>query len=308
MAPRPAAATFRPSAFRDDRRHARARYRRALDRGGPGGARPLARLAQFRRALSANGAGARYVPLDGGEAWRLDPERLAAAVGPATRAILFNSPANPTGYVATEAELIAVLKLARARDLWIVADEIYGRLTYGGRARPRFTTSCGLTTNPVRADVLEELGDDGLADRMAGGAAGPWAPRSKISFNTPLRAYRSPLSAERPRRSRRANPSSPFSREPARPARHRRRRPRRDRAGSLRASRGRLLPLRRGRRRTDSRRLALRLVDEAGSAWRRARLSVSAARAICGYVSRARPMKWPRRPAALRVGSRGKYA
>ena len=70
--------------------------------------------------------------------WRLDPERLAAAVGPATRAILFNSPANPTGYVATEAELIAVLDLARARDLWIVADEIYGRLTYGGRRAPSF--------------------------------------------------------------------------------------------------------------------------------------------------------------------------
>ena len=92
----------------------------------------------FAGALSANGARARYVPLDGGETWRLDPERLAAAVGPATRAILFNSPANPTGYVATEAELIAVLDLARARDLWIVADEIYGRLTYGGRRAPSF--------------------------------------------------------------------------------------------------------------------------------------------------------------------------
>ena len=92
----------------------------------------------FAGALSANGARARYVPLDRGETWRLDPERLAAAVGPATRAILFNSPANPTGYVATEAELIAVLDLARARDLWIVADEIYGRLTYGGRRAPSF--------------------------------------------------------------------------------------------------------------------------------------------------------------------------
>src|SRR5271167_4191623 len=38
----------------------------------------------FAGALSANGARARYVPLDGGEAWRLDPERLAAAVTPAT--------------------------------------------------------------------------------------------------------------------------------------------------------------------------------------------------------------------------------
>jgi aspartate/methionine/tyrosine aminotransferase len=55
-----------------------------------------------------------------------------------TSAILFNSPANPTGYVATEAELIAVLELARAHDLWIVADEIYGRLTFGARRAPSF--------------------------------------------------------------------------------------------------------------------------------------------------------------------------
>jgi aspartate/methionine/tyrosine aminotransferase len=92
----------------------------------------------FAGALSANGARARYVRLDRGEAWRLDPERLAAAVTPVTSAILFNSPANPTGYVATEAELIAVLELARAHDLWIVADEIYGRLTFGARRAPSF--------------------------------------------------------------------------------------------------------------------------------------------------------------------------
>jgi aspartate/methionine/tyrosine aminotransferase len=92
----------------------------------------------FAGALSANGARARYVPLDRGETWRLDPERLAAAVGPTTRAIFFNSPANPTGYVATEAELIAVLDLARSRGLWIVADEIYGRLTFGAERAPSF--------------------------------------------------------------------------------------------------------------------------------------------------------------------------
>jgi len=92
----------------------------------------------FAGALSANGARARHVPLDFGRRWRLDPERLAAAVTPATRAILFNSPANPTGYVATEAELTAVLELARGRGLWIVADEIYGRLTYGGARAPSF--------------------------------------------------------------------------------------------------------------------------------------------------------------------------
>ena len=50
----------------------------------------------FAGALAANGARARFVPLERGERWKLDPTRLAEAVGPSTRAILFNSPANPT--------------------------------------------------------------------------------------------------------------------------------------------------------------------------------------------------------------------
>jgi aspartate/methionine/tyrosine aminotransferase len=92
----------------------------------------------FAGALAANGARPCFVTLERGEAWRLDPERLAAAVTPATRAIFFNSPANPTGFIATQAELIAALDLARRHDLWIVADEIYGRLTYDGRRAPSF--------------------------------------------------------------------------------------------------------------------------------------------------------------------------
>jgi len=92
----------------------------------------------FAGALAANGARAVFSPLHRGARWELDPERLAAAVTPATRAIMFNSPANPTGYVATRDELIAVLDLARWHDLWIIADEIYGRLTYDGLRAPSF--------------------------------------------------------------------------------------------------------------------------------------------------------------------------
>ncbi len=92
----------------------------------------------FAGALSSNGARAVFAPLDRGARWSLDADRLAAATTPATRAILFNSPANPTGYVATREELTAVLELARRRNLWIIADEIYGRLTYGAQRAPSF--------------------------------------------------------------------------------------------------------------------------------------------------------------------------
>lgn len=92
----------------------------------------------FAGAVALAGGRAVFVPLERGERWRLDPERLASAITPATRTIFLNSPANPTGFVATREELEAVLALARRHGLWIVADEIYGRLTYRGERAPSF--------------------------------------------------------------------------------------------------------------------------------------------------------------------------
>ena len=92
----------------------------------------------FAGALASNGARAVFVELDAGPSWRLDPARLEAAITPRTRAILFNSPANPTGYVASREEIVAVLEIARRHGLWIIADEIYGRLVYGRARAPSF--------------------------------------------------------------------------------------------------------------------------------------------------------------------------
>jgi aspartate/methionine/tyrosine aminotransferase len=93
----------------------------------------------FAGAVSLAGGRAVFVPLErGAERWRLDVERLASAVTPATRTIFVNTPANPTGFVATLEEIKAVLALARQHGLWIIADEIYGRLTYAGERAPSF--------------------------------------------------------------------------------------------------------------------------------------------------------------------------
>ena len=92
----------------------------------------------FAGALMANGARPVFAELERAERWRLDPSRLEAAATSSTRAIFFNSPANPTGYVATREELVAVLDFARRRGLWIIADEIYGRMTFDGALAPSF--------------------------------------------------------------------------------------------------------------------------------------------------------------------------
>ncbi len=92
----------------------------------------------FVGAVETSGARAVAVPLDRKGRWSLGPEKLAVAVNPATRAIFFNSPANPTGFLATREEIAATLELARRNDLWIIADEIYGRVTYDGSRAPSF--------------------------------------------------------------------------------------------------------------------------------------------------------------------------
>ena len=92
----------------------------------------------FVGAVESAGARAVAVRLDQEKRWSLDPQKLAAAVMPATRAIFLNSPANPTGFIATREEISATLEIARRHDLWIIADEIYGRITYDGELAPSF--------------------------------------------------------------------------------------------------------------------------------------------------------------------------
>lgn len=62
--------------------------------------------------------------------FRLDAKRLEDAITDRTRAIILNSPSNPTGAVYTRGELEAVAALAEKHDLVVIADEIYGRMVY----------------------------------------------------------------------------------------------------------------------------------------------------------------------------------
>jgi aspartate/methionine/tyrosine aminotransferase len=76
-------------------------------------------------------------PIEG--AWRLDLQELLAAVTPATRLLLVNSPNNPTGWTLTRAEQQTLLDHCRRTGTWIVADEVYERIHFeGGAAAPSF--------------------------------------------------------------------------------------------------------------------------------------------------------------------------
>ncbi|MBV1703867.1 MAG: pyridoxal phosphate-dependent aminotransferase [Hyphomicrobiales bacterium] len=100
---------------------------------------PTPAWPNFKGATLALGAEPVEVALDyAPSGWRLDFDRLAAAVTPRTRALLVNTPANPTGWTASFDDLRGLLALARRHGLWIVADEIYGRFVHEGERAPSF--------------------------------------------------------------------------------------------------------------------------------------------------------------------------
>jgi aspartate/methionine/tyrosine aminotransferase len=86
------------------------------------------------------GARAIEVPMGfGNDGWTFPHDRIIAAIGPRSRALFIVSPSNPTGWTATRDELGAILKLARRHGLWIIADETYARFWYGdGERAPSF--------------------------------------------------------------------------------------------------------------------------------------------------------------------------
>ncbi len=86
----------------------------------------------YPATVAAAGAQIVRVPLIAERGFHLDLNALAAAVTPATRAILLNSPHNPTGAVMTRPELEAVAELCRRHDLWLISDEVYATLLYDG--------------------------------------------------------------------------------------------------------------------------------------------------------------------------------
>ena len=76
-----------------------------------------------------------FVPLEAPD-WRLDPDRLRAAFGPKTKAIIVNTPHNPTGRVLTREEISLIAELCIEHDVWAITDEIYEHIRYAGNHHP----------------------------------------------------------------------------------------------------------------------------------------------------------------------------
>ncbi|NWN82148.1 MAG: pyridoxal phosphate-dependent aminotransferase [Halomonas sp.] len=86
----------------------------------------------YEAVLHATGAEMVQVPMDGEAGFRLDPAALEAAITPRTRALLLNSPHNPSGQLIDADTWAAIAELCRRHDLWMISDEVYAELIFEG--------------------------------------------------------------------------------------------------------------------------------------------------------------------------------
>ena len=97
-------------------------------------------------------AGAHRVPVPmvgNGRGFALDVDAVRAAITPRTRAIIVNSPHNPTGMVLSDDECRALAEVAVDADLLVISDEVYERLTFDGNVHRPLATYPGMAERTV---------------------------------------------------------------------------------------------------------------------------------------------------------------
>lgn len=97
----------------------------------------------------------RYVRLHQPD-WSFDPDELKAAFNNRTRAIVINSPNNPTGKVFSRAELEIVAALCQRWDVLAIADEIYERIVYEGHSHVPMASLPGMAERTVTTNGLSK--------------------------------------------------------------------------------------------------------------------------------------------------------
>jgi aspartate aminotransferase len=139
----------------------------------------------YPEAITLAGGVPVELPTTEATGFRVSVEQLDAACTDRTKAMLFVSPSNPTGAVYPRDEVVAIGRWALDRGVWVVTDEIYEHLTYGGH---------GFTSMPA---VVPDLADtcivvNGVAKTyaMTGWRVG-WmiGPRDVISAATNLQSH-----------------------------------------------------------------------------------------------------------------------
>lgn len=156
-----------------------------------------------------SGATPRFVKLRPPD-WTFDPEELAAAFGPATKAIIVNTPNNPTGKVFERAELERIRDLCVQWNAFAVTDEIYEHMLYDGARHISLVTLDGMRDRTITINALSKTYSvtgwrvgwaiaapevtsaiRKVHDFLTVGAAAPLQEAGAIALQSPLTYYES---------------------------------------------------------------------------------------------------------------------
>jgi arginine:pyruvate transaminase len=110
--------------------------------------------ATYEGVIRASGAVPVPVRLSPDHDFRLQGADIAAKITPATRAILLNTPHNPTGAILRPADLDTICQVAKEHDLWVISDEVYGDLTHGDAV---FTSALANPAHEARVIVTASI-------------------------------------------------------------------------------------------------------------------------------------------------------
>lgn len=128
----------------------------------------------FVPAVTFAGGRPRFVPLEPPD-YALEPDRLRAAFNERTRAIIVNTPHNPTGRVFTQGELESIAALCQEFDVVAITDEIYEHIVYDGRRH------IPLATLPDMGERTVTIGGFGKTYAMTGWRIGYACAPSPLS-------------------------------------------------------------------------------------------------------------------------------
>ena len=94
---------------------------------------PVPYWVSFKDIIEYAGGKVVFVESDEREDFRITAKMIEAAITPRTKAIILNSPSNPSGAVVSAADLEAIVRMAHARGIYLLLDECYIYLTYAGQ-------------------------------------------------------------------------------------------------------------------------------------------------------------------------------
>ncbi|MEX3953397.1 pyridoxal phosphate-dependent aminotransferase [Paraburkholderia sp. EG287A] len=104
------------------------------------------------------GADVTRIPCCAATGYKMSPEALEGALTDEVRAVILNSPGNPTGAVYTTEELTSLAQVMRKRDIWIISDDVYQRFVFEmDRCPDLFSVAPDLAERIIKVDSASKL-------------------------------------------------------------------------------------------------------------------------------------------------------